>query len=185
MIASTNLEKDMTDAALEKLQKLIGEFDRAMLVTLSLDDKPRARPMAIAGHGDGGVLYFTTRSEDEKLEEILRSADVAVTMQGDNCYLSITGRAKLETDVLLAEKMWTPALRAWFPGGYQDAQFTMIKVVPAIAEYWDRTGLRKLELLWETGKALVRGEKVDDEELSGHEKICLDQSGQKKKPDQE
>jgi len=166
----------MTNEAQDKLQELIDKFDTAMLVTLSLNDEPRARPMAIAGHGDAGILYFTTRSEDEKLEEILHAPKVAVTMQEDNCYLSISGHAQLETDVLLAEKMWTPALRAWFPGGYRDSQFTVIKVVPTFAEYWDRTGLRKLELIWEAGKAILQGEKADDEGLSGHEKVDLSQS---------
>lgn len=163
----------MTDEALEKMEKLINQFDTAMLVTLSLNGEPRARPMAIAGHGDAGILYFTTRSEDKKLEEVLHSPEVAVTMQDDNCYLSISGQAQLETDVLLAEKMWTPALRAWFPRGYRDSQFTMIKVVPTFAEYWDRTGLRKLELIWETGKAILKGKKADGKRLSGHEKVCM------------
>jgi len=163
----------MTETAPDKLEDLIDEFDTAMLVTLSLDGEPRARPMAIAGHDAGGILYFTTRSEDQKLEEVLHVPEVAVTMQGDDCYLSISGRAQLETDVLLAEKMWTPSLRAWFPGGYHDSQFTLIKVVPTFAEYWDRTGLRKLELIWETGKAVLKGTKADDEDLSGHEKIRM------------
>lgn len=175
----------MTEAAPGKLQDLIEEFDTAMLVTLSLDGEPRARPMAIAGRGEAGVLYFTTRSEDEKLEEVLHSPEVAVTMQGDDCYLSISGRAQLETDVLLAEKMWTPGLRAWFPGGYHDSQFTVIKVVPTFAEYWDRTGLRKLELIWETGKALLKGTKTDDEGLSGHEKIRLDPGDPKEDADKD
>lgn len=175
----------MNDAALDKLEKLIDEFDKAMLVTLSLENQPRARPMAIAGHDDGGVLYFTTRVEDEKLEEVLHCPDVAVTMQADNCYLSISGRAELETDVLLAEKLWTPSLRAWFPDGYRDSQFTMIKIVPTMAEYWDRTGLRKLELMWETGKALLSGKKADDEGLGGHEKIRLNQNDTQQKSGKE
>jgi general stress protein 26 len=179
------METTMTDTAQDKLETLIDEFDKAMLVTMSLDDKPRARPMAIAGHADGGVLYFTTRSEDGKLAEILHAPDVAVIMQGDDCYLSISGRATLETDVLLAAKMWTPSLKAWFPEGYRDSQFTMIKVVPCYAEYWDRTGLRKLELLWETGKALLRGEKARDAGLSGHEKIRLDQNDQREQTRQD
>lgn len=169
----------MSDEALGKLEELINQFDTAMLVTLSLDDEPRARPMAVAGRGDAGVLYFTTRSEDEKLEEVLHCPEVAVTMQDDNCYISISGRAQLETDVLLAEKMWTPALQAWFPDGYRGSQFTMIKVVPTFAEYWDRTGLRKLELIWETGKAILQGEKADGEGLSGHEKVRIDQGDSK------
>jgi len=161
----------MTDKLPEKLEELISGFDTAMLVTQSLDNGLRARPMAIAGRGEAGVLFFTTRSEDAKLEEILRSSAVAVTMQDTDCYLSISGRARLETDILLAEDMWTPAMRAWFPEGYTDSQFTVIRVVPTYAEYWDRSGLRKLELIWETGKAILKGEKADDQGLSGHQKI--------------
>jgi len=61
----------MNDEAQERLDKLIALFDTAMLVTTSLRGLPRARPMAIAGHDDGGLLYFATRAEDEKLEEVL------------------------------------------------------------------------------------------------------------------
>ena len=163
----------MTDKLPDKLEELISGFDTAMLVTKSLDNGLRARPMAIAGREDEGVLYFTTRSEDAKLEEILHSSAVAVTMQHTDRYLSISGRARLETDILLAEKMWTPAMRAWFPEGYTDSQFTVIRVVPTYAEYWDRTGLRKLELIWETGKAILRGGTANDQGLSGHEKVPL------------
>ncbi len=163
----------MTDKPREKLDELIDDFDIAMLVTRSLNGELRARPMAIAGRDDEGVLYFTTRSEDDKLKEILHTPEVAVTMQGDDRYLSLSGRAQLETDILLAEEMWTPAMRAWFPDGYHDSEFTVIKVIPSYAEYWDRSGLRKLELIWETGKALFKHEKAEDQGLSGHEKVRL------------
>lgn len=173
----------MTDKQLDKLHELVDEFDTAMLVTLSLEDEPRARPMAIAGRSESGVLFFTTRSDDTKLKEILHSSAVAVTMQGDSRYLSITGHAQLETDILLAEELWTPALRAWFPDGYEDSQFTMIRVIPTYAEYWDRSGPSKLELIWETGKALLKGEKADGQGLSGHEKLNLDKDGSKEGDD--
>lgn len=163
----------MTNTLPDKLDELIDEFDTAMLVTRSLNGELRARPMAIAGRDDAGTLFFTTRSEDAKLEEILRSSPVALTMQDNDRYISISGHARLETDILLAEEMWNPAMRAWFPDGYTDSQFTMIRVIPTYAEYWDRTGLRKLELMWETGKALLQGENVDGQALSGHEKVHL------------
>jgi len=51
--------------AQERLDQLIASFDTAMLVTTSLRGQPRARPMAIAGHVEGGLLYFATRAEDD------------------------------------------------------------------------------------------------------------------------
>jgi hypothetical protein len=57
----------------------------------------------------------------------------------------------------------------------------MIRVIPTYAEYWDRSGLRKLELTWETGKALLQGKKADDQALSGHEKLNLGKEKSNKK----
>ncbi len=112
-------------------------------------------------HDRGGLLYFATRAEDEKLEELLQHPEVAVTMQGDNRFLSITGRGRIETDMQLARELWKPSMKLWFPEGASDPQLTLILVEPVIAEYWDRSGMRRLQFLWEAGKALVRGDLPD------------------------
>jgi general stress protein 26 len=157
--------------AQERLDQLIARFDTAMLVTTSLRGLPRARPMAIAGHLKGGLLYFATRAEDEKLEELLQHPDVAVTMQGDNRFLSITGRGRIETDVQLARELWKPSMKLWFPEGAESPQLTLILVEPLCAEYWDRAGLRRLEFLWGAGKALVRGEIPEEPPQDLHAKV--------------
>jgi len=161
----------MNDLAQRRLDQLIASFNTAMLVTASLQGKPRARPMAIAGHDRGGLLYFATRAEDEKLQEVLQDPDVAVTMQGDGRFLSITGRGRVETDVQLARELWRPSMKLWFPEGAGDPQLTLILVEPLCAEYWDRAGLRRLEFLWEAGKALVRGELPEELPEDSHAKL--------------
>lgn len=161
----------MNDTSQERLDELIDSFDTAMLVTRSLQGELRARPMAIAGHGEEGILYFASRAEDEKLEEILQSPEVAVTMQGSDRYLSISGRARLDTDVLLTKKLWSPAMSLWFPEGAADANLTVIRVEPSYGEYWDRAGLRKLEFLWQTGKTLLGNETPDPDKLGQHAKV--------------
>ena len=163
----------MTESQLRKLDELIDDFQTAMLVTRSIEDKPRARPMAIARHADGGKLYFATRADDGKLEEILSSPDVAVTMQAGGQYLSISGKARIQTDQLIAEELWSEPMRLWFPDGTSDQQLTIIVIEPQYAEYWDRTGLRKLEFLWEAGKALLASRKASDSDLGGHGKVKL------------
>jgi general stress protein 26 len=155
-------------------KKLLAQFDTAMLVTQSLESDIRARPMHVAGHSEDGGIYFTTRSEDVKLKEILSSPNVGLTFQADGQYLSVSGLARIETDTLLAEKLWSPAMRAWFPDGPDDAEYTVIEVMPRKAEFWDRTGVRKLELLWEMGRAVVLGEEPDDRSLSGHGKVSFE-----------
>ena len=67
--------------------------DTAMLVSTSLEGKLRVRPMAIANYSGGGLLYFTTRTEAEKLDEIMHTPEVAVPFQDDDRFLSLSSRA--------------------------------------------------------------------------------------------
>jgi len=158
-------------AAVTEIDDLIDNFDVAMLISESLWGELRCRPMAISGHGPGAVLYFLTRADDEKLREILRNSNVAVCMQDEGQYLSVSGNARIETDQVLIDQYWSPTDRLWFPDGPADAATTMIIVEPSYAECWDRTGVRRLEFWWTAGKALASGSKLDDAELSGHHKV--------------
>ena len=163
----------MHDEAIEKLDKLVRSFDTAMLVTRSLEGELRARPMAIADRDEAATLYFVTRAENEKLEEILADPQVAVTLQSEDRYLSISGEARVLTDQNLTDELWSATMRIWFPEGSSDPELTVIVVDPDYAEYWNREGMRRLEFLWEAGKALLRGEQPADDDLAGHEKIKL------------
>jgi general stress protein 26 len=158
---------------LREIEDLVGEFDTAMLVTRSLEGKLHARPMAIAGHAANGEIYFATRAEDEKVAEILSSHDVAVTLQGTGRYLAISGSAQPIESRALAEELWSPEMRLWFPNGPSDPHFIAIRVAVRYAEYWDRTGFRKLEFLWEAGKAVLKGQKAQDDQLSGHGRVRM------------
>ena len=160
-------------ASINKLDALLRQFDSAMLVTQSLDGALRARPMAIAEHHEGAVLYFATSCRDEKIEEILQCPRVAVTMQGENTYLSVSGEARVLTNQVLADALWSASMRLWFPEGPEDPDLATLLVEPTYAEYWDRSGMRRLEFWWEAGKALAKGHTADDNALSGHDKVKL------------
>ena len=93
-------------------------------------------------------------------------------MQAENIYLSISGEARVLTNQGLADSLWSASMRLWFPGGPDDPDLAVLLVDPEYAEYWDRSGARRLEFWWEAGKALVKGQKADDD-LSGHGKVTL------------
>ncbi len=160
-----------SDSGIRQIDELVNEFEVAMLITESLDGDLRGRPMAIAGHDKGSVLYFLTRADDEKMQEILARPSISVVMQKEGQYLSISGRARVETDLSLIDQHWSAAARLWFPDGKNDVEATLVIVEPTYAECWDRTGVRLLEFWWEAGKALLTGEKAADSTLSGHHKV--------------
>ncbi len=162
-----------TENTVQRFEKLMEQFDHAMLVTRAADGSLHARPMAIADQRDGGRLSFATSGDSAKIGEILARPEVSVVMQGDGIYLSVSGRAYVVADTSRVRELWSASWKLWFPEGPEDPRLVLIDVEPDRAEYWDRSGTRQLEFLWKAGKALVQGETLDDDELEGHEKLRL------------
>jgi hypothetical protein len=57
--------------------------------------------------------------------------------------------------------------------GPEDSALTLIRFDTERGEYWDRSGVLRLEFLWEAGRALIKGEMLDEDRLSGHGKVGL------------
>jgi hypothetical protein len=77
-------------------------------------------------------------------------------------------------DVYRSRLLWQAAWKAWFPEGAGDPSLVLIEIDPERAEYWDRTGTRRLEFMWEAGKAIATGRRLTEEQLSGHGKFTFD-----------
>lgn len=162
----------MPDAR-EELDRIIDRFSTAMLVTESREGQIRARPVYVADHREGGILRFLGRASDAKNEEIRRDHRAAITMQGGDRFLSLSGRARLSVDGRKIREAWSPSQLLWFPGGLDDDQVTLIEFMPEQGEFWNRRGLYRLEYIWEAGKALLRREVADAAAAVGHAKIEL------------
>ena len=157
----------------ERFEDLIGGFDHAMLVSTAGDGSLHARPMAIAAQEGVDKLYFATSSKSAKADEVARHPQVAITMQGDGLYLALAGTATVLADPGRIRELWQAGWKLWFPDGPDDPNLVLLEVEPERAEYWDRTGVRRIEFLWEAGKAMATGRAIDDEALSGHGKVSL------------
>lgn len=160
------------DHDIERFEDLLQRFDHAMLVSVAQEGSLHARPMAIA-ESDGAALSFATSNRSAKAAEIAMRPEVAVVMQAAGAYLAISGTARLVEDRARIERLWQHDWRPWFPEGPSDPSLVLIEVDPGRAEYWDRTGARRLEFLWEAGKALAAGRRLSEDELSGHGKFTF------------
>lgn len=161
---------------IEQFDDLLARFDHAILVTIAGDGSLHARPMAIAARQDGeegGKLYFATSSASAKAGEIAGLPRVAVTMQAEGVYLAVSGMATLVADPPRVRALWQKPWKLWFPDGPEDPRLVLLEVEPERAEYWDRTGMRRIEFLWEAGKAIAGGRAIDDDRLSGHGKVSF------------
>jgi general stress protein 26 len=157
-----NASKLNRDTSIQKLSELISGIKVAMFTTLT-DDKGvlHTRPMITQSFEIDGTLWFFTRLESPKSDEVRKDNHVAISYcdPEDNRYVSVYGRAEILQDKEQAEKIWTPSLGEWFPRGLDDPELALMRVEVDRAEYWD-IGLGKMIPL-ETEEVSPRNEKLD------------------------
>jgi len=61
--------------------------------------------------------------------------------------LSIFGRAQIVNDRSKIEELWTPMAKTWFKEGKEDANISLIKVIPEDAYYWDTKNNKMVSLI--------------------------------------
>ncbi len=131
-------------AAIEKLRELINDIDIAMLTTVEADGTLRSRPMGTQKAEFDGDLWFLTRVDTPKVDEIQRESRVNVSYAkpDKNRYVSVSGTAVLVNDKARIDAFWEPIYKAFFPEGKDDPRLRLLKVRVEKAEYWTTDNLR-------------------------------------------
>ena len=126
-----------TPESLDVLRGILKNAKVAMLVTNSSDGRLVARPMQLQETEYDGDLWFLTRKDTDKYEEIKTNDNVNVVI-ADKSYASISGKAEIVDDLEKKKEFWNPAYSAMFDlEDHTDPNITLIKVHSETAEYWD------------------------------------------------
>ena len=149
------------NASIEKLKGMLEDIDFCMLTTID-GGKLRSRPMSTQELGENGELWFFTRDNTHKMDEIEADnrVNVAYSKPDDNTYVSVSGSASLSKDRAKMEELWSPILKAWFPDGLEDPNICLLKVDVEEAEYWESTSSTIVQLAGFV-KAMVTGQEAD------------------------
>ena len=147
------------DAAVQKLGAMIKDIKIAMLTTVDADGSLRSRPMATQSTDFDGDLWFFTRADSPKVDEVRRdeAVNLSYAAPAKQRYVSISGTARLVRDRAKAEELWNPLLKAWFPQGLDDPDLALLKVAVEKAEYWDSPSSTMVHLVGFV-KALATGQ---------------------------
>ena len=147
------------DAAVQKLGAMIKDIEVAMLTTVDADGTLRSRPMVTQKTDFDGDLWFFTRADSAKVDEVRRAEQVNLSYAAPDKqrYVSVSGTARLVRDRAKAEELWHPLLKAWFPGGLDDPDLALLKVSVERAEYWDSPSSTVVHLVGFV-KALATGQ---------------------------
>ena len=124
--------------------------------------------------GEAGDIWFFTGKGATLLQEMTAEGTVLLTFQDENsAYLSLRGKARVVQDRKRIKDLWKEMYRVWFPGGAEDPDIALVAINPTDAEYWDNRGVNKLEYMFESAKAYVKGEKPDVSDIDQHAKTNL------------
>lgn len=118
---------------------LINGIQVAMLTTVSPNGSLRSRPMATLPGNFDGLLWFFTKVDAAKVDEVQLEQHVNVSYSDceEHRFVSISGRATLMQDRQKLQELWSPVLLKWFRLGLDEPQLALLRVECDHWEYWD------------------------------------------------
>jgi general stress protein 26 len=112
--------------------------DRSIMIGLVGVDDGHTRPMtAITEAEHGPIWLFTTR--DATLVTQMSSDTRAIASfvsKGHDLFASVHGRLVMSNDAAIIDRLWNPAIAAWYDGGKADPNLALLRFDAENAEIW-------------------------------------------------
>ena len=129
--------------AIPQIASLINQIDICLFATRGDDGQLHARPMSNNGQveWDGQSWFFAPT--DGRLVTELRADPAAVAAyraEEGFAFVSVSGRATIETDPELKQRYWLDDLERWFPNGPADPNVALIRLDAEEAQWWTEDG---------------------------------------------
>jgi general stress protein 26 len=156
----------------KKMVEALRAFDTLMVATNATNGTVHARPMAVAEIDDDGELWFVTAEHSDKIAEISLDAKALVTGQDEHRYVSLSGQLDIIHDRQRIASLWKAAWNTWFPQGPGDESAVLMRLRPAIGEYWIQGSLKGARYFFEATRAMLDGRTPQDEALE-HAKVPM------------
>ena len=101
-----------------------------------------SRPLQTLKIDDNGELIFFTAADSHKVDELTQESAVnlAYANPGEQRYVSVRGRARMDRDEATIDELWSPAQKIFFPDGKDDPNLMVLRVRVQDASYWEAAG---------------------------------------------
>lgn len=145
------------------LDQLFEQMDRVRAGMLGvMGSEQHMVPMAPHAEQDTRRIYFFTKRSSDLVAAVGLGGKAHFCLVGkDHDYHAcLSGPIVQNTDRAVIERHWSPMTSAWFPGGKDDPDLTLLEFTPQSAQVWasaDSTAL----FAWEMAKALTTGSQPD------------------------
>lgn len=132
-------------AGMQRVAELVKRAGVVMLTSIDEAGQLVSRPMHPRHIDADGSIRFFTSMKSEKLSQLGR-VNIAVANIPDSDYISLSGTSAIELDREVIDALWTSDAKPWFPEGKDDPDLTVLRVDVDLAEFWDATNSRMVQL---------------------------------------
>ncbi|MEJ7611481.1 MAG: pyridoxamine 5'-phosphate oxidase family protein [Ferruginibacter sp.] len=126
--------------AAEKIKLLAEKATSCFFCTDLRSGKPFAtRPMSVQQVDEEGNVWFLMASDSNTVQQLENDPIVQLLFQGSHHsdFLSLFGKATVNTDKAKIKEFWSPFLKTWFTEGEDDPRIRVVKTEPEDGYYWD------------------------------------------------
>lgn len=125
-----------------QLIQLIDGIPIAILTTVRPDSTLHSCPMVVQALDDDGAFWFLTAANTEKVEAVrtMQRVNLSFSENGSNRFVSVSGFCELVRDRERSKQLWSPSYKTWFPGGLDDPNLILMRIVVQEVEYWSASG---------------------------------------------
>jgi len=154
------VEEDLVSNSGELRHKAWSRLKSLGIVQLTTCDRRgrlQSRPLAIQQAEVEGVLWFFVARTSDIAAEVERHPRVNACCMDvdDGFYVSVSGSARLVHDKAMARDLWNSTSNAWFPGGVDDPELTLLKIAVDHAEVWSTDSNRMVRFFSVATAALL------------------------------
>jgi len=123
---------EIVAAAIDVMQKAV----YCTFITIGEDGQPQARIVDPTVPDSNLIAWIGTNSLTRKVNQIRRDPRVTLLYfhAASASYATVIGRAALVTDAGEKERRWKTSWAPFYPSGFRDSSFTLIRVTPTRLE---------------------------------------------------
>lgn len=161
--AATGSAQDLNHSpAVEKIRQLAKSARVCFFGTTHGSPPLDVRPMTVQEVDVVGNLWFLSARSSALNKDIARNPKVQLLFANpaDSEFLNLQGFATIHDTKAFREKYYTPLAKTWFPGGVNDPELTVIRVMPREGHYWDTVYGKAVTLLM-VAVGAVTGQPMD------------------------
>ncbi len=129
--------------AIAQIARWLKEIDICQLTTRGEGGQLHSRPMSNNSQVEfDGDSWFFAPSVGRLVAELERDPNAVTAYRAgeDYTFISVSGRASVETDLELKKRHWLDELKQWFPNGPEDPNVSLIRLQAEHAEWWGEQG---------------------------------------------